>query len=245
MRAAGFVVACLVTAAVAVDIEAQRRGAGRGGAAVTFAISVTDQDGAPVPDVLVTVEGPARRAARTEGGRIAFEGLPAGTYLLRFEREGFVTLERELPARGAAPIDVKVTLKRAPEPPSPPPEPETRPKRSVDAQPAVLDVPAVFERELTGRGARDVVPLACGDTGAATLMQVREPVARHTHDEEDEFLYVIGGEGTAQLAGREERLKAGVLVFVPHGVPHALAASGRRPLVVMSTRGGASCADTR
>ena len=58
----------------------------------------------------VTVSGAASKTARTEGGRIVFEELPAGTYRLRFEKEGYVTYERELAARGSAPIEVKVTL---------------------------------------------------------------------------------------------------------------------------------------
>ena len=47
---------------------------------VTFAIFVTDPAGAPIGGVSVTVEGPAKRQAMTEAGRIALENLPAGTY---------------------------------------------------------------------------------------------------------------------------------------------------------------------
>src|SRR5258706_8836303 len=77
----------------------QRRPAGN----ATLAISVSDPTGAPVGDVKVTMSGPVSREARTERGRIAFENLPAGSYRLRFEREGFVSLEREVIARGSVP----------------------------------------------------------------------------------------------------------------------------------------------
>ena len=78
----------------------------------------------------VTMQGPAKREARTERGRIVFEDVPAGTYRLRFDREGFISLEREVAARGGAPMDVKVTLTPAP-PPPPPPEAKPAPPEPV------------------------------------------------------------------------------------------------------------------
>lgn len=247
MRGVWFLLACVV-ATVGIDAQAQRRGAGRSnGGSATLAVFVADPAGTPLPGVMVTLDGPTQRSARTEGGKIAFEGLPPGSYRLRFEHNGFITLERELPARSGPPIDVKVTLNRAPEPPpSPPARAEPPPKPEIsNVKPAVFDVPAVFEKEYIGRGTGKMTPLACGSEGSSTLIQVKERIAEHTHAESDEFLYVIGGEGTAQVAGRAERLKAGVLVFVPRGVVHALSASGRNPLVVVSTRAGEGCADAR
>lgn len=240
MRAVWLLLGCVIAASAPVDAGAQRRGGGRGGGSATFAIVVTDPAGVQVPNVLVTLDGPTARSARTEGGRIAFEGLQPGSYRLRFEREGFITLEREVNARGGAPIDVKVTLNPAPAPP-PPPEPVEPPAPAVDAQPAAFDVPQVFEKEFVGRAAGKTTPLACGTEGSAMLIQVREPLARHAHSESDEFLYVIGGEGNAHVGGREERLSAGLLLFVPRGAPHALTASGRNPLVLLSTMAGEGC----
>lgn len=249
MRAVWFLLAG-VMAASGLDLEAQQRrgaarGTGRGSAAL--AIYVTDPAGMQIPNVLVTLEGATERSARTEAGRIAFEGLPPGLYRLRFEREGFVTLERELNARGGAPIDVKVTLRPAPAPP-PPPEPEPAapepPPSEVNARPATFDVPSVIEKEWVGRGAGKTTPLACGSEGSATLIQVKEPLPQQEHDA-DEFIYVIAGEGGANVAGRDQRVKAGVLVFVPRGTSHALTASGRNPLVVVSMKAGQGCADSR
>ena len=210
----------------------------------TLAILVTDASGAQIPNVLLTVEGPTPRTTRTEGGRIALEGLAAGEYLLRFEKEGFLTLERQLTARGGAPIEVKVTLKAAPEPPPPPvPEaPETRQPPDVHAKPASFDVPDVIEKEFIGRAALKRTPLACGGEGAATLIQLNDPVADHAHADADEFLYVVAGEGAANIAGAAQRLRAGVLVFVPRGVTHRFSQSGRNPLIVLSTLAGEGCA---
>jgi mannose-6-phosphate isomerase-like protein (cupin superfamily) len=218
------------------DIAAQQKP--RGGRTATLAISVADPAGTPIPNVLVTLEGPASRSARTEGGRIAMEELPVGRYTLRFEQEGFVTLERELSATAGKPIEVKVTLRPLPAPPPPPAE---APKPSVGAPSAVFDLPDVIEKEFVGRAPARITPLACGSEGTATLIQLNQPLAEQMHAEADEFLYVVAGEGSASLEGRQQTLSAGILVFVPRGTPHALAPTGRNPLIVLSTRAGEPC----
>lgn len=223
------------------DIHAQqRRAAAR---TATLAISVTDPGGTPVPNVAVTVEGPASRSTRTEGGRIAIEELPVGRYTVRFEHDGFVTLERELTAAAGKPIEVRVTLKPLPAPPPPPPPPvAVEPsKPSIEAKPAVFDVPGVIEKEFVGRGAGKTTPLACGNDGSATLIQLNQPLQPHSHDSADEFLYVVAGEGSASLQGTTQKLKAGTLLFVPRGTAHGLTVSGRNPLIVLSTRAGGGC----
>lgn len=218
------------------DTRAQQKP--RGGRTATFAISVADPAGTPIPNVLVTLEGPASRSTRTEAGRIALEALPVGRYTLRFEREGFVTLERELSATAGKPIEVTVTLKPLPAAPAEPPKPSMD---ANDAKPAVFDVPGVIEKEYVGRAAARTTSLACGSEGTATLIQLNEPLADHTHADADEFLYVVAGEGSASVAGREQKLSAGILLFVPRGTPHGLTAAGRNPLILLSTRAGEPC----
>ena len=227
---------CLSVAVGGSGLDAHQKGAPR---TVTFAILVSDTEGTQVPSVMVTVEGPARRVVRTEGGRIALEGLPAGEYRLRFEKDGYLTLERDLTARAGKPIEVKVTLNRAPEPPPPPPSTPERP--TVDAAPAALDLLEVIDKEFIGRGAGKTTPLACGGDGSANLIQVNDPVADHTHADGDEFLYVIAGEGAANIADAAHRLRAGTLLFVPRGVTHRFSRTGRNPLIVLSVTAGAGC----
>jgi mannose-6-phosphate isomerase-like protein (cupin superfamily) len=237
-----FVVAVLLpVVASVVLVAAQRRGAPAGGH-VSFAVLVTDSTGAPLSDVEVTLTGPAERSGRTENGRIAFENLPAGAYRFRFDKDGFISLERELSARGSAPIQVKAALTAAP-PPPPPPKPVEAPppSRPVNAKPAVLDMPTFIEKNYVGRAAGKSTQLACSSGGAALLLQVNEPVAAHTHDEADEFVYVIAGQGTADIAGRQEPLSAGVFLLVPRGTKHAFTAGPKKPLVMLSTRAGERC----
>ena len=209
----------------------------------TFAISVADPAGTPIPNVLVTVEGPASRSTRTEGGRIAIEELPLGRYTVRFEQAGFITVERDLNATAGKPIEMKITLKPLPAPPPPPPTPvpEAPRKSTIDAKPAVFDVPGVIEKEFVGRAAGKTTALACGNDGNATLIQLNQPLQQHAHDDADEFIYVVAGEGSASIQGTTQKLKAGTLLFVPRGTSHGLTVAGRNPLIVLSTRAGGGC----
>lgn len=239
MRTAVLCLAILVVASP-FDLHAEQRRRAAAPKTATFAIMVTDPTGTQIPTVLVTVEGPTPRTTRTEGGRIALENLVPGEYLIRFEKEGFIPLERQLTARAGAPIEINVTLKPMPSPP-PPPEPVDMPEGPSKAKPEVFDVPAVFERNFIGRSDLKTTSLACSDGSSATLIQLNEPVTDHVHADADEYIYVIGGEGAANVAGSAHRLYAGVLLFVPRGVTHRFSQSGRNALVVVSTKAGKGC----
>jgi mannose-6-phosphate isomerase-like protein (cupin superfamily) len=219
-------------------LQAQRReGAARGGP-VTLAILVSDPSGAPVPDVKVTVSGAASRTTRTESGRAVFEGLPVGDYLFRFEKEGYISVERQVTGRGAKPIDVNVTLT----PMAPPLKPVgPLPPPAVDATFVVLDLPAFIEKNYVGRAAGKTTPIGCAAGGAGTLLQVNEPVAEHTHADADEFVYVIAGQGTVRLGDRQETLGPGGFLMIPRRMAHSLTAGPKKPLVLLSVHAGEKC----
>ena len=231
----------LVIAGTAVaPLSAQRRGGGARN--VTFAIAVADSSGAPIADVKVTLTGAAERTARTEAGRLVFENLPAGTYRFRFDKDGYVPFEKEVTARGGAPIDVKVALDAAPPPPQPvAPPPAPPPPPPSDAKPVVLDMPAFIEKNYVGRAGGKTTPLGCGSHGAATLIQINDPLASHAHPDSDEYVYVIAGEGTAKLGARSEPLGAGVYMLIPRGLAHSFTAGAKKPLVMISIRAGETC----
>ena len=221
---------------------AQRRAAPTTGP-VTFAINVTDQAGAPVPDVRVTLTGVVTRTTRTERGRTVFENLPSGQYTLKFEKPGYITVDKEVTGRGARPIDVAVTMEREPEPepkpiekPLPPP-----PAPAPDLKMAVLDMPAFIEKNYIGRAAGKTTPMGCAPGGSSTLLQMNEPLAQHTHDDADEFIYVIAGQGVAKLSGREESLGPAVFLMIPRGMPHTVTTGPKKPLVMMSVLAGDRC----
>ena len=172
------------------------------------------------------------RDGRTEAGRLTFENLPAGGYRLRFDREGFIPLERELTARGGAPLDVKVTLTPAP----PAPEP------ALSSDPLAIDLTAFIEKNYIGRGDSKVSPVTCTTGGPAVLLQIKEGLADPARPDADEFLYVIAGEGIGRAAGHDQPLRAGTFMMIPRGVARTLAAAGRRPLILLSIRAGEKCA---
>jgi mannose-6-phosphate isomerase-like protein (cupin superfamily) len=236
------IAATALCALAVAPLHAQRRGAG--GTSVTLAVLVTDASGAPIPDVKVALTGPAERNGRTEAGRIVFEGLPAGAYRFRFDKDGYVSLEHELTARGGAPVNVKVTLSPAPPPPVPvaPAAPAQPPpvEHHVAAQPTALDIPTYLKDNYVGRSPGKASGLSCTTGGAANLLQINEPVKEHSHADSDEFLYVVAGEGNARIGGAAEPMSPGMFLVVPRGVPHTVTAT-KKPLVLLSILAGDKC----
>jgi mannose-6-phosphate isomerase-like protein (cupin superfamily) len=218
---------------------------GRGSGRVAFAIAVSDPTGAPLSDVKVTMTGASERTSRTEAGRLVFENLPAGNYRFRFDKEGFISLEREVSARGTVPIDVKVTLTPAP-PPPPAPAPVAAPPApapaAVDAKLVVLDMPAFVEKNYVGRAGGKTTSLGCSTGGSSTLIQINDAISTHSHADADEYLYVIAGQGSANMGDRHEPLGPGVYMLIPRGVEHGFTTGPKKPLVMISTRAGEKCA---
>jgi len=246
MRTTAVLSAFVAIAALAPLAHAQRRSGG----VATLAIVVSDPDGNGLGDVKVTAQGPVNRDARTERGRIVFEDVPAGTYRLRFDHEGYISLEREVVARPGAPIDVKVTLTPAP-PPPPPPQPKPAPPEAVappaDTAPVLIDVPSFVEKNYIGRRdeGKKMLPLACATGADATVIQLQKPLQEETHSEADEFLYVISGAGSAIAGKNSLALHPGVFLLMPRGTPHSIAVSSRDPLVMVSIKPGAHCGGTK
>jgi mannose-6-phosphate isomerase-like protein (cupin superfamily) len=83
-----------------------------------------------------------------------------------------------------------------------------------------------------------------GCTGSATtrLLQLRDPLGMHVHDQGDEILYVVAGEGTIETADASTNVGPGSLSVLPRGMAHAVDRRGRNPLILVSTVAGAPCA---
>lgn len=219
-------------------------------APLTLTIHVTDAVGAVLGDVLVRATGPVEREGRTsDEGTLKFANLKPGTYRLRFVREGYFTLERDVALRAGQPLQIEVTLSDAPPPmpppPSPPPEkpPEPPPPPPPPvAEPTTVAIPSFIELNFIGsRAPRKDSLLACAGTGTATLVQLREPLADEVHDATDEWLYVVAGEGMLQVGEREEKLAAGTFSLVPRTVRHTLVPRGRNPLILIAIQTGTPC----
>jgi quercetin dioxygenase-like cupin family protein len=208
-------------------------------------IEVTDPRGATIADVVVRLSGTITREGATDkSGQLRFAGMRAGNYRLRFEHEAYATLERDVTV-AARTLAVDVTLTPAPPPrvieaPAPaPPAPIASPAGTQ----RTTNVPAFVERNFISskEGAKESV-LGCTGEATSTLIQLREPMAEHSHDTA-EMLYIVAGEATHRVEGRDESLVAGAFSAVPRGMVHAITRRGRNPVIIISVVAGKPCAD--
>jgi hypothetical protein len=205
-------------------------------------------EGKTLPEVWVKAIGPVEREGPTvASGNVMFSNVNAGSYRLRFEHEGFVTLEREFTITPGRPLKASVSLNAAPPPPPPPkveapsPPPTPTPAPLGDYRSVSVDIPDFFEKNYIGSAQVKRSPVACTASTASMLVQLKEPIAEHTHGDADELIYVVGGEGTHKVGGREYPLSSGVFTVVPRGVSHSIVRRGRLPLVFISTLSGPPC----
>jgi len=216
---------------------------------VTPRVTVRDQSGIIVPGVKITLSGPSTAELVTdEAGVTTLPALKDGTYRLRFEHEGFFTLEREFTVRASQPATIEVTMSHAPPPPAPAaPKPAPAPKAPTpppvppSGPPVTIAIPDYVDKNFVGRDPLKESVLACNGLETVRLLQLRDPIAEHSHSNMDEVLYVVAGEGTIRLGNAPTNVTAGALVVVPHGTPHAIDRRGRNPLILLSTLAGAPC----
>lgn len=219
------------------------------GAGLALSVQVTDRSGNPVGDVAVRVTGPVDRTGATaQDGTIAFRALRGGTYRLRFEREGFITLEREVTLTNRS-VEVSTALSAAPAPPKPEPavplpEPEPPPARTPRPMvPHALSIADYLDKNLIGSEPVKTSMLACAEGGTAVLLQVREPLKERQHADADEMLYVVAGDGILSIRNQDTKVPHGHFAFVPRGTPHSLRRDGRNPMIAISVLAGPTCTD--
>lgn len=211
-------------------------------------VFVTNLEGRPLEGVWVKSSGPVDREGATDAdGTVTFRNLSAGTYRLRFEHDDYVTLERELTVAAGRSAKVTASLNAAPPRPEPPPPPTREPDpvpatpAGPPAQPTTISVPDFIERNYIGNAPWTRSVVGCAPTATASVLQLREPLADHSHGDGDEMLYVVAGSGVHRMAGRETPLSAGVFVLVPRGTTHSVARRGSNPLMLLTILAGPPC----
>jgi hypothetical protein len=113
-------------------------------------------------------------------------------------------------------------------------------------EPRTLSIVEMIERELIpGNQPRRDSIVSCSGNARSTLVQLNQDQAERLYDTADVTYYVIAGEGTAKMNGRDSMLVAGSFVSVPRGTPHSLARRGRRPLIMLTTVSGTPCEEAR
>jgi mannose-6-phosphate isomerase-like protein (cupin superfamily) len=211
-------------------------------------VTVTDSSGAPIHDVRVLLSGGVvdRSGSTQPNGTVKFDGLRAATYRLRFNKDGFVPLEREFEWRGGQPPPaLSVVLSAAAAAPPPPPAPEPAAQSAAmppPGQPVSLSLPDFIEKNYIGNSQpQKVTAVGCSGLAQNSLWQIREPWENRQHSGADAMIYVIGGDGTLRLGGRDIPMQAGHFASVPRGTSYSLLRRGRNPLIVLATLVGEPC----
>jgi mannose-6-phosphate isomerase-like protein (cupin superfamily) len=200
---------------------------------------VTDPGGQGLPGVMVTVSGPVPKSAKTAAnGSVHFAGLKAGDYRLRFEHDGFITLERDVTVKNGLPIEVTASLSEAPPPPAPapPPAPVATTNTAPPGEPANLLLVDYIEQNPVKE---DLV--GCTASAKTTLLQLKDPLPEQSRPDADEVLYVVAGEGTLRLGNKDLPLRSSSLVIVPRGTTRGVTRKGRNPMYLLSVVSGVPC----
>jgi hypothetical protein len=220
-------------------------------ATTTALLFITDGTGRPVEGVTVNVMGPVDREVKSPAsGPTRIEGLRAGTYRVRFTREGFVTFEKEISwrARTAAP-ELSITLNPAPAPPAPPTPPApVKPEPSASTLPppgtpktmSLLDF--IEKNFISGREPHKEDLVGCSGVGQTLLWQIREPWTGREHESADAMIYIVAGDGTLKLGDRDVNITNGSFAVVPRGTTYGFTRRGRNPLIILAVLSGAPCA---
>jgi mannose-6-phosphate isomerase-like protein (cupin superfamily) len=239
--------AMLASAVAAQSPTAQRRPRPR--PAATH-IVVRDVSGTPLEGVHLSITGPVRSENTTDASGGLDVMFTDGSYRIRFEREGFVTLERDVTIQKGQPATMDVVLRAAP--PAPPPAPAApppTPRSSSGASrpsgptppPSQVSITTFLDKNFIGREPLKESILGCTQDATTRLLQLRDPIAPHKHDDLDEILYVVAGDGAVRIGEEVTVVTAGSLSVIPRGLPHAIERRGKNPLIVLSTLAGAPC----
>ena len=215
-----------------------------------MAIQVTDASGGTIGGVTVAADGPTARGGETNAsGQLNFPGLLAGVYRLRFDGDSVVSFEKEVTVRAGQVLDVDVKLNAAKKTPPPAPAPVATPppvatpaKAGPPGQPQLLSVPKVLESDFVGKSPRRESLLSCSGSTRTTMIQINnQPTPERMYSDADIVYYVIGGEGTMKLNGKEMRLALNDFVSVPRGGSHSFERRGGRMLILLAVLGGEAC----
>ena len=113
-----------------------------------------------------------------------------------------------------------------------PPEPVKKAEFSLPppSTPKTLALPDFIEKNfISSREGHKESSIGCSGVGQSIVWQVRQPWPDRSHPGADAMLYVIGGEGTLSLDGRDSTLAAGSFAVVPRGTELRIHAPREEP----------------
>jgi hypothetical protein len=215
----------------------------RGGIAIT----ATSPQGATLPGVRVSISGPTERSDQTDAsGQLTMPSLLTGTYRIRFEGEKVTAFEKEVTVQTGRVTEVDVMLNPAPEPkvvaaPAPAPSAPSGPALGPKGEPLTVGVVALLEKEFVKDQPRRESLLACSTNQRTTMIQLNKQLPERLYEDADAVYYVLGGEGTIQLNGKNSQLATYDFVSVPRGTSHSFTNRGKRALVLLAVLSGEPC----
>ena len=106
----------------------------------------------------------------------------------------------------------------------------------------ILSIVEMWEKTPNQKEAARLYPIACSGMDKAEMLVVRETFAAPADASVDRMLYVVGGEATLTVNGRDQIVTNGWYAMIPRGTAHAWTRRGRNPVVILSTTGGQPCA---
>jgi len=211
-------------------------------------LTVTSLTGAVLADAKVGAEGPSSRQGTTSSeGEVVLTNVTPGTYRTRIQRDGFFTLEKEIVVRAGARTTSEATLSPAP-PPPPPPAPAPAPKTMAPALAAGSPVTMSLIDQIADDLIKSKDPIAehalgCSGATASKLIRLNDALATQTHADADEVMYLIAGNATLTMNGKDQVVSAGWFGLIPRGMSHALKPRGGKPVLVLSVQSGPPCAN--
>jgi hypothetical protein len=112
-------------------------------------------------------------------------------------------------------------------------------------EPATIAIVDLLEKEFVGRQPRRETLLSCSGLERASMIQLNEPLPTRLYENADAIYYVLGGEGSIQMNGRETRLGLNAFASVPRGTSHSFSRRGNRSLVLLAVLSGEPCEQAR
>jgi mannose-6-phosphate isomerase-like protein (cupin superfamily) len=219
-----------------------------GGAAVkpgSIDLTVTNLSGLFLADASVRADGPSSRQGSTNSeGDVVLTNVAPGTYRVRIQHDGFFTLEKEIVVRASARTTTEAALSPAPPPPPPAPTPAvapTAPTLTAGSPVMISLVDQLADELLKSKDPIAEHALGCSGASAAKLVRVRDALPAHTHADADEMVYVLAGDATLTMNGKDQMIGAGWFSIIPRGTSHAVKVRGNKPLLVLSVQSGPAC----
>lgn len=220
----------------------------------TLNVRVTDRTGNPALEAMVTAEGPSSRSGSTDVlGTVVLRTLAPGTYRIRAERMGFIALEKEVVVRAGAPMTTEFALTAAPpivEPPKPeppppapaaPPPPAPVASNLTPGDPKTLSISSLAEKSLDGRDPVKTVPIGCSGASKSQLLVVREALNTPSRADVDDMVYLVAGEASLSMNGKDQGLTPSWFTLVPRGTAYTITRRGRNPAVLLTISSGQPC----